>query len=373
MKKVLHISHSLETGGGPEYIKKIISHNDNYDYYVIGNKGFYYDYFKELLGKEKVFELKKKNILYNNYLIKKIIRKVCPDIIHIHGRGASIYARMFNKKNAKKTIYTLHGFNIDNLGWIKKFFYLNIEKLFSDYVKKIVCVSNSEKYFFLKNVKNIDKNKIVTIPNYIDHLFDHDYMEMENIRKYIIDNFGIDIYNYDVRLITISRFTYQKGIDLSVEALKNLKKYNFLLIIIGEGREEPKIREKIQEYNLNDNILLLGKINNARTWLKSFDGLLLSSRFEGMPFTLLEAVDACIPVIVTPSRGIIDVVGYNYKYLSRGIDENSLKDVLEKYFLDFKNNKQEISYWVETLYNKLKNEYSKENTLLKIYELYESI
>lgn len=51
-----------------------------------------------------------------------------------------------------------------------------------------------------------------------------------------------------------------------------------------------------------------------------------------MPFTLLKTVDACIPVIVTPSRGIIDVVGYNYKYFSRRIDENQLKDVLEKFF-----------------------------------------
>ena len=77
----------------------------------------------------------------------------------------------------------------------------------------------------------MDRNKVVTIPNYINYLFDHDYTEIENIRKYIINNFGIDIYNYDVRLITISRFTYEKEIDLSVEALKNLKKYNFLLIL----------------------------------------------------------------------------------------------------------------------------------------------
>ena len=39
-------------------------------------------------------------------------------------------------RKTQKTIYTLHGSNIDNLGWIKKFLYLNIEKLFSDYVKK---------------------------------------------------------------------------------------------------------------------------------------------------------------------------------------------------------------------------------------------
>lgn len=79
--------------------------NNKYDYYVVGNKGIYYNYFKELLDKEKVFELKKEEYIIQQLLNKKNYKKVCPDIVHIHGRGASIYARMFNKKNAKNHIY----------------------------------------------------------------------------------------------------------------------------------------------------------------------------------------------------------------------------------------------------------------------------
>ena len=77
--------------------------NNKYDYYVVGNKGIYYNYFKELLGKEKVFELKKEYII-QQLLNKKIIKKFVLTLF-IFMAEELLYMQECLIRNAKNHIY----------------------------------------------------------------------------------------------------------------------------------------------------------------------------------------------------------------------------------------------------------------------------
>ena len=64
IKKILHVSHSLDTGGGPLYVEKIIRDLPGYEHFVVGNSGHFADLFSRLIP-GRIFILKGKNVLAN--------------------------------------------------------------------------------------------------------------------------------------------------------------------------------------------------------------------------------------------------------------------------------------------------------------------
>src|SRR5882762_8206767 len=93
-KKILHISHSLDTGGGPLYIKKIIEDIPEFAHFVAGNEGYFFGVIAEIISQAQITKLRGKNILANFFIIWKIIHKENISVIHCHGRGAGIYGRL---------------------------------------------------------------------------------------------------------------------------------------------------------------------------------------------------------------------------------------------------------------------------------------
>src|SRR5689334_19292950 len=138
MKKVLHVSYSLDTGGGPLYISKVVDGISSVKHYVAGNKGYYFSLLEEKLGPGRGFELKGKSVIEN----VKVIRQICEEngikIIHAHGRGAGVYARVLKLFNANvKVIYTIHGFHPGTLNPLFRFIYVLVEKFLYLYTEVV--------------------------------------------------------------------------------------------------------------------------------------------------------------------------------------------------------------------------------------------
>ena len=81
--------------------------------------------------------------------------------------------------------------------------------------------------------------------------------------------------------------------------MRILKNTDFNLIIIGDGLERKKLESKIAEYELKNDIILAGQIQDAYKYLKAFDIFILSSIKEGFPWVILEAMAAKLPIIAT--------------------------------------------------------------------------
>lgn len=94
----------------------------------------------------------------------------------------------------------------------------------------------------------------------------------------------------DILLGSIGTFNYQKNHDFLLEIMKELKKDNrFKMVLIGDGELREDIEEKIKRNNMQDKVILIGNVDNVSEYLQAIDLFLLSSRFEGIPYVLIEA------------------------------------------------------------------------------------
>jgi glycosyltransferase involved in cell wall biosynthesis len=80
------------------------------------------------------------------------------------------------------------------------------------------------------------------------------------------------------------------------------------LSVIGDGPEADSLRKQAERLGIESRITWHGVVEDAGTLLSAFDAFVLSSRTEGTPITLLEAMDAGVPIVATTVGGIPDVV-----------------------------------------------------------------
>jgi len=102
-------------------------------------------------------------------------------------------------------------------------------------------------------------------------------------------------------LLAAGRLTPQKGFDLLLEAFADLVQDfpTWRLVILGEGPERGNLRARISELSLEERVSLPGLAGNMAEWHDAADLFVLSSRFEGFPNALLEALAAGVPAVAT--------------------------------------------------------------------------
>lgn len=360
-KKILHISHSLDIGGGPLYIEKIVHDIDGFDYFVAGTEGNYFYAFQKVLGHDKVFRLTHSNIIANVFIIYRICNKHKIDIVHAHGRGASMYTRLLKILRPKTQIlYTIHGFFPQLLSLPVRWFYLLAENLLYGLTDRFIHVSKSELQLFKNSILSPRDNKHLYIPNYIDlgrsggqdHLMSF-LARHPNFRK------------TSPNILFVGRLVPQKGVDFLVRVIAKVTHPTAHFFIVGYGPMEHDLAA-LDPHKFS----YLGKVEGASELMNAFDALILPSRLEGMPFTLLEAMKARIAVITTPVAGIIDVVDSETAYMAKTLSEFAILEAVQSFLHDYENDKDEIAKRVDRSYIRLSEEFCKEKVALNFKRLY---
>jgi glycosyltransferase involved in cell wall biosynthesis len=108
---------------------------------------------------------------------------------------------------------------------------------------------------------------------------------------------------------TIGELHKNKGHAYAIDALSKIpQNANVLFFIVGAGEEKAALLQKISEYQLEKKIFLLGNMENASDIVGAFDVFLFPSVKEGLPFAILEAGMAGIPMIASAVGGIPEVI-----------------------------------------------------------------
>ncbi len=104
-----------------------------------------------------------------------------------------------------------------------------------------------------------------------------------------------------LKLLTVARLNYQKGVDIAVDAAARLKKegIDFCWLVVGDGPEREKLQQQITEQKLSDCMILLGSRENPYVYMKHCDILVQPSRVEGKSIVLDEAKILCKPIVAT--------------------------------------------------------------------------
>ncbi|MCP1223111.1 glycosyltransferase [Sebaldella sp. S0638] len=196
--------------------------------------------------------------------------------------------------------------------------------IFSEMLTKLIVNSKEiERSIFINNDKIISKDKVLLLYNGIDK---NDYK-----------NNGKKLYNNDESLVIFGnsgRLVEQKGQIHLLEAAKILKEkgHSFRILIAGKGKLEDYLKEKINEYNLNDEVILLGFIDKIEEFMNSMDIFVFPSYFEGSANAIVEAMYFGKPVVCFDVSSMPELVednenGYLVEY--HNIDELARK--MEKF------------------------------------------
>lgn len=102
-------------------------------------------------------------------------------------------------------------------------------------------------------------------------------------------------------LIAVGRLTPQKGFDVLIEAFAKCQAEfpTLHLLIVGEGEQRAELEQLIHQWRLTSRVMLMGHISNPVPLIRQAQLYILSSRFEGMPNTLVESLCAGTPVLAT--------------------------------------------------------------------------
>lgn len=115
--------------------------------------------------------------------------------------------------------------------------------------------------------------------------------------------------NYSgVRILSVGRVNYQKGFDLIPTISERLRKkgYDFRWYIVGDGEDSAKVKEEITKLEVEENVILLGKMTNPYPFFRDCDIYIQPSRYEGYCLTIAEAKAFHKPIITTDFAGAYD-------------------------------------------------------------------
>jgi len=236
--------------------------------------------------------------------MRKIIKENKYDIVHCHSTKAGFVGRLaaFVSRHPN-VIYSPHGFMFcDNRILMKRFLYLQMEKYLGYLTQKVIAVSGSERDLALEH-KIVPNKKIITLFNSIDPSDYDDFTYVNNIQEKLKSG-------SEIILGTVGRLYYQKDPITLIRSFKiiNDKFPNTKLVIVGDGPLEQVCIKLIHDLGLDTKIELAGYQRNSKVYYKMFDIFMLSSHYEGLPYSLLEAMSMGIPAVGTNVVGIKDLI-----------------------------------------------------------------
>jgi glycosyltransferase involved in cell wall biosynthesis len=165
------------------------------------------------------------------------------------------------------------------------------------------AVSEDLKNYFVKEI-GIPEKSIVVIPNGIDTSCFTPGPRNKALLDLLPEGFGGKI------LISVGRLTEAKDQFTLISAIEILKKQgrNIYLVLVGDGEMRKPLEKEIVNKKLTDCVNLVGSRSDIDQLLPGADVFILSSKREGLPMSILEAMATGLPVIATKVGGIPEVI-----------------------------------------------------------------
>ena len=362
-KKILMVVGSNKLNGTERYAVDIAKKlpKEKFDVWVaIPETG----YLSEVLIENEIKEFNYKNGISDKFTLKgswelfKFIRKNKINIVHANsGVIPCIIAKLLT---VGLILETKHGLffteeELKKLSLRKKIH----EKMKQYFVDYFIAISHNDKERMIKYFQ-ITENKIIVIYNGVD---------IDRLSEYRKKKQEIGILNNsDLKFGNIGRLTYQKAQEKLIHAVSNFKslKENFKILIIGNGEDRQMLQDLIMDKGLTDRISLINYSKDIYQYYLKLDGLILTSRYEGIPYVMMEAMVLGIPVITTDVGGIGNIIKNGINGII--IDANK-NDEIENAMLKFYREKEFINSLTINAYNTIK-EYSINlsiNNYMKLY------
>lgn len=314
-KKIVHIAQSA--GGVQEYLYMFLKNfnDENYENYLVVSQDYennikkFIDYVKDIYIVPMQRDIQLKFDLKSIKEIRKVLKKIKPDIVYLHSSKAGALGRIALLFNFKvKILYNAHGwyFNAQISNKKKKIFAL-IERILAIKTNKIINISKSEYESALK-YKIASKKKMCIIENGIDFtkFKDSDKFRDETRKK-------LDIKDNEIVIGVVGRLSEQKDPMTMIKAFKEVyeENKNIKMLFVGSGDLEDNIKEFAEDNNILDKVIITGWVDEVEKFIPAFDIAVLPSKWEGFGLVLIEYMACNKPIVASNVGGIADIIGNN--------------------------------------------------------------
>lgn len=289
--KVLLITVRSDFGGGPRHVHQLVENlpDDVELYMAYPEQGDpYADMWKENPRIKGTWFIPYRSFSLDAlFQLKSFVEKNRIDVIHSHGNGAGLYSRLLKLLGCKaKIVHTFHGITNNYSSVLKKISNQIVGFLLRPLTDRFILVGKGELELGV-GMHVLNRKRSVVIYNGIET------PEERTIRDDKIIN-----------IITLSRFDYQKNMDMAYEIAYRLKdNKNIRFTWVGDGDDMARLKSKAEAECVN--ITFTGFSKEPMKHLADADIYLSTSRFEGLPYALVEAASMSLPIVAT------NVVGNN--------------------------------------------------------------
>lgn len=271
-------------------------------------------------------EISPKDALTTWKLYRLMLRER-PDIVHTHtakagtvGRAAGLMYRwltpsaLIGKPRACRFVHTYHGHVFHSYyGPLTTKLFLMIERMLARLVTdRIVVVSEQQRREISDQFHVGRPQQFVVVPLGLDLApFANAEERRPRLRR------ELNAPDDEVLIGIVGRLTEVKNHGLFLQAAARLKAIRasdsdtrrVRFVIVGDGHLRAELEQQAKTLGLNDDVIFLGTRNDAEVFYPALDIVALTSRNEGTPLTLIEAMANARPVIATTVGGVVDLLG----------------------------------------------------------------
>jgi len=243
------------------------------------------------------------------------LKRYCIDnkisLIHCHLPWAGFVGRFLFKITGIPVVYTEHNLQ-ERYHWITRF----LNKLTFNWQTAVIAVSKDVEQSIRKSIH--PKAEVITILNGV------------NTQKFVRDQAAGDALKQTLNIPTDSKvigtiavFRFQKRLAewLSLAAAVHKKHHEVYFLMVGTGLLEEELKSEAKKLGISDRVIMPGSQADVIPWVSLIDIYLMTSKFEGLPIALLEAMSMKCAIVTTDAGGIKEVVRHGQDGLMSATDE----------------------------------------------------
>lgn len=326
--KIIQIIFTLNQGGAERFVLDLsneLAQEHDVHLFIIRNEEENNDFFKKELDekvKYKSLGFKHGFKPFDYFKMYKIIKKENPDIVHCHMNTILLVLLPSIFLKRIKYFHTVHS---DAKNEAKNILFSSLRKFFYKYslIHPITISEESKDSFF--RFYGYDNSTLI----YNGRKFPEKSVRFSEIEKEIN---SMKQNPDDLVFLHVSRFNEIKNQSMLISVFNQLirENNNVILIIVGMGFDFEEGEDLVAA--AGKGIYFLGEKTNVADYYHSADAFCLSSHFEGMPISVLEALACgCVP-ICTPVGGIVNVIKNGiYGFLSKDTSEKSYYQAVKEF------------------------------------------
>ena len=306
--KIVYVITTSNWGGAQKYVYDLV--NDRLSkkddvWLIVGNEGELSKRADQLHAKVIIVPELVRNISFYKDIIsilkiRKILKNINPDIIHLNSSKAGTIGRLAATSLKARVIFTVHGWPFtEGISAKKQFLYSFIEKNLVSFADKIICVSKYDYNLALERKVVKDPSKMIVIHNGIkDSLSKNGFVKENNNEK--------------LTLTMVARFDEPKNQSLLLKALSNAN-FNFKLNLVGTGSKLAEVKAQAKKLfkDSGREIVFWGFQRNVDAILEETDVFVLISKHEALPLSIIEAMKHGLPIVASNVGGIKELVTTN--------------------------------------------------------------